>query len=88
MPPAKGWKAGRDSFSKIWIKPLAGGKPLVFGSLDWRTSKSKVLDQALGIKRFEKLLSNLRYAHEIAIVYDVATNDKLAVYRQGVKINM
>lgn len=86
IPPPKGWKAGRDSYSKLWLVPLGGGKPLIFGSLDWRSPKSKTLSQRLGIKRFENLLAKPEYRHDVAIIYDAATNDKLAIYRQGVKV--
>lgn len=85
-PPKKGWKAGPESFSKLWIK-LLDGRTLTFHSLDWAGPKSKILSQALGIKRFEKMLTNPEYRHEIAIIYDKETNEKLGTYRQGVKVS-
>lgn len=85
-PDEKGWKPRRDSFSRLWIG-YPDGKTLTFHSYDWPGSTSKVRDQALGIARFERLLTKPLYnGYSIARIYDARTGQIIHEYKHGCKV--
>jgi hypothetical protein len=84
-PRPKGWRTcAEHSLSKLYMVRPDESTEIRF-SLDWPGAFSGVRDQAVGIRRLQALIMTPeRKNHKVAIIYDVATNERLLVYRRGI----
>lgn len=84
--PERGWRLSEHSLSKLWIKfgdQAAQERGITLHSRDWAWKRSKVRNQELGIRRFQRYI--LRRARDIrfARIYDAESNIIIKEYRNG-----
>lgn len=86
LRPAKGWKLGRDSYSKmiIWFKD---GNIRTMFSIDWRHRYSHQRDQQIGIARYKKKIAEYGLRAKTVEIYDTSSGKLLYKYREGKEVS-
>lgn len=80
------FKIGKDSLSKCVIY-FKDGNARTFLSRDWTHKDAKQLNENLGIRRLERMLTvTFKGTYDTAIIYSRTTGNEIAKYKDGVKL--
>ena len=87
LRPPKGWKLGRDSFSKmiIWF---ADGNVRTMFSIDWRHRFSQNRDREIGLRRYRKMIKEYGSRAAYIEIYDKESGKLLYRYREGSTVDL
>ena len=84
--PAKGWKLGRDSYSKMIVWFSDGNIRTMF-SIDWRHRYSRQRDRQIGIQRYQKKIAEYGSRARSIEVYDKFSGKLIYKYHEGIEVN-
>lgn len=80
------WKLNQDSLSKCLVY-FVDGNTRTFYSLDWSNRYSQFKNRELGLDRLRKLILGWGGKVKTAIIYDLASQQEIERYHDGIKIN-
>lgn len=87
LRPAKGWKLGRDSYSKMIVWFVDGNIRTMY-SIDWRHRYSQQRDRKIGLGRYRKKIIEYGLRAKSIEIYDTVSGELLYKYKDGKRVQI